>query len=83
MSALSIRKLPRLLAVAIEREARRQGRTKTEITLEALAAYFHLNRPHQRTQRLRQFFGRWTPEEYRAFKKATEPFDAVEEDLWR
>jgi hypothetical protein len=83
MSSLSIRKLPKDIEKALLEEARSRGTTKTEIVLKALEERFCLGDRERRGRRLRDFFGRMTRDQYAAFRRATEPFSQVEEDLWK
>lgn len=83
MSFLSIRKLPRDLEKALLQEAKRRKTTKTEIVLKALEDQFGLESHEKKRKKVRQFFGRMTQRQYESFKKATEGFSEIEEDLWR
>lgn len=83
MSSLSIRKLPPDLEKALRKEAKRQRKTKTGIVIQALESAFHLAPSQERRRKVRDFFGKMSPDEYQAFKKATEEFSRIEEDLWK
>lgn len=82
MSALSIRNLPRDLEKSLIREARRAGKTKTEITLEALRERLGLTDQSRKRAELRQFFGRMSEHEFQRFREATKPFSEIEPELW-
>lgn len=82
MSSLSIRKLPRDLEKALLREIQRQGKTKTQVVLEALAKRFGLEHREKKREKFRRFFGKMTAKEYREFQEATKPFSQIEQELW-
>jgi ribosomal protein L44E len=82
MSALSIRKLPKEIDQALQREARARNTTRTEIVLEALKERFHLSDQERKGRRLRSFFGKMTRPQLEAFQKATEGFSKIDPDMW-
>lgn len=83
MSTLSIRKLPKALERAVVGEAKKQGKTKTAVVIDALEAKFHLGRAQRKGKELRGFFGKMTRGEFEAFKSVTGDFSKIEEDLWK
>ncbi len=83
MSSLSIRKLPKEIEKALREETRLRKTTKTEVVLRVLEERFHLGDRERRRKKLKDFFGRMSPNDYARFKKATEDFSKVEEDLWK
>lgn len=83
MSFLSLRKLPKNLEKALLKEARIKKTTKTEVVLRALEDRFGLSRQEKRRQKLGQFFGHMTKRQYECFKKATEDFSKIDEELWK
>lgn len=82
MSSLSIRKLPRKVEKALVREAKKEGKTKTEIVLEALEKRFGLSHESRRREKIRQFFGKMSPEDLKKFQEAIRPFSEIEKELW-
>lgn len=82
MSSLSLRALPRELEKALLHEAKKEGKTKSEIVIEALESRLHLDSRLKKGRKLRQFFGKMSLEEFEAFKLATEDFSKIESDLW-
>lgn len=83
MSALSIRKLPKDLEVALAKEAKAAGETKTEIVIKILNKEFGLDDKNKRKESLKKFFGKMTKAEYTEFKKSTSVFEKIDEDLWK
>ena len=83
MSTLSIRKLPKDLEKALLQEAKIKKTTKTKIVLQALEEKFSLGSGEKKRQKIRRFFWRMTKKQYESFKKATEDFARIENDLWR
>jgi hypothetical protein len=83
MSALSIRKLPKEIEAALREEARSRKTTRTEIVLEALKERFHLTDLEQKGRKIRSFFGKMTRDQFEAFRKATEGFSQIDEELWK
>lgn len=83
MSTLSLRSLPKDLERAIREEARRSGKTKTEIVIFALQNLFQLGSKSQKRAKIQSFFGKMTPEDLKRFEKTVAPFSDVEPDLWK
>ncbi len=82
MSSLSIRRLPKILQSALAREARKLGKTKTDIVIEALEQRYSFQPANQRRQTLRDFFGKMTRRELKKFQEATKCFSEIDKDMW-
>lgn len=82
MSVLSIRALPREIALALQSEVRRTGKTKTEVVIDALRRAFGMTHTPTRTKALRKFFGRMSKADYKAFQEVTRDFSAIDESEW-
>ncbi|MBI4238833.1 MAG: hypothetical protein HY696_10550 [Deltaproteobacteria bacterium] len=82
MSALSIRMLPKGIAMALRDAVRKTGKTKTEIVLQALAKALGVTPHRERRARVRQFFGHMQRSDYAAFRKATRHFSHIDESEW-
>lgn len=85
MSSLSIRKLPPDLERALEHAARARRATKTAVVVSALrdALLPDQTAQQRRLLRFKRFFGKLTPEDYRALEQNTAVFEQVEDELWR
>lgn len=82
MSSLSIRQLPGILQSALTREAKRLGKTKTDIVIEALEQRYSLQPLNRRRQTLHGFFGKMTKRELKKFQEVTKCFSEVDKDMW-
>lgn len=82
MSSLSLRKLPKDIEAALVREARRKGKTKTDVVIEALENHLKVGK-HARAQQLRDWAGQMTLKELREFEEATKCFEKIDEDMWK
>lgn len=80
MSTLSVRKLPKDVERALQREAKTSGKTKTEIVIDALATRLHV-RDAKKRRPIREFFGKMSREEYETFKAAIADFEKVDEEM--
>lgn len=81
---LSIRNLPLNLEKAIQKEAKKNNTTKTEVVLTALNSFFNLDQKPKRVQRdIRSFFGQMTLKDYQEFQKQTQDFSSIDEEMWR
>ena len=83
MSTLSIRKIPKEIEKALIRDAKTQGKTKTDIVIEALAHKYHLEPLAIRRQTIRHFFGQLTRPEYHEFLAAIKPFSEIDPEMWK
>lgn len=84
MSKLSIRKLPLDLDKAIRREVQKRHTTKTQVVIDALKEAFQVQKNPTKVRRnIRDFFGKMTRQEYKRFKKVTEDFSKIDEDMWK
>lgn len=83
MSAFSIRHIPKEIEKAIVHDAKKQGKTKTDIVIEALQQRYHLEPLAAKRQALHKFFGKMTAKEYEEFLHATHPFGEIDEEMWK
>jgi plasmid stability protein len=81
MKALTIRNLPPGLAEALEREKRRKGKSLNQTVIDLLGQ--GLGAQGVRSNGLGRLAGGWSDDEFRNFERATEQFEAVDEELWR
>jgi hypothetical protein len=81
IKALTIRNLPPNLAEALEREKRRRGQSLNQTVIDLLGQ--GLGAPGVRSNGLSRLAGGWSEDEFRDFERATAPFEAVDEELWR
>lgn len=81
IKALTIRNLPPALAEALEREKSRRGKSLNQTVIDLLGQ--GLGSEGVRSNGLSRLAGSWSEEDYRDFERATEQFEAVDEDLWR
>jgi plasmid stability protein len=81
MKALTIRNLPPALAEALDREKSRRGQSLNQTVIDLLGQ--GLGAPGVRSNGLGRLAGGWSEDEFRDFERATTPFEAVDEELWR
>jgi len=77
----TIRKVPDTLDTALRRRAREQGKSLNEVTIEALARGAGVSGEPCRRHDLHDIAGTWRND--RAFDRALEAQDAVDEESWR
>jgi len=77
----TIRKVPDTLDTALRRRAREQGKSLNEVTIEALARGAGVSGEPCRRRDLHDIAGTWRND--RAFDRALEAQDAVDEESWR
>lgn len=78
---LTIRNVPEELALALDAERRSTGKSLNQTVIDLLRGSLGVGAP--RTNGLEKFAGVWTQEEYLEFRKNTEDFDKIDEELWR
>jgi len=83
MSTLSIRRLPKELERALIREAKQQGKTKTEIVIQALRSAFRLGSEEDKRVKIRKHFGKMSHSDYLTFREATKEFSEIDSELWK
>lgn len=83
MSVLSIRSMPKFLEKAIVQEAKKSGKTKTEIVLEALMQKFKKDPLEERNKKLREWAGQLSQEDYEEFQKNIQFYSKVDEEMWK
>jgi plasmid stability protein len=81
MKALTIRNLPPNIAEALEREKRLKGKSLNQTVIDLLGQ--GLGTRGARSNGLGRLAGGWSEDELRDFERATAPFEAIDEELWR
>lgn len=80
-SYLTIRNVPADVAIALDQEKRRRGSSLNQTVIELLRQ--GLGAGTTRSNGLASLAGAWTADEVRRFEEAVEPFDGVDEEIWR
>jgi hypothetical protein len=80
---LSIRSLPPELDLAIQREAKKNKTTKTEVVITALMKIFNLKKPQAIKRNVRTIFGKMSKAELKEFLKITSDFSTIDKELWK
>ena len=84
MKALTIRRVHKRLADALERETRRRGGSLNQTVLELLEQGLGVgSAPARRRNGLARLAGTWSAEEHDAFTRRLEPTEQVDPELWR
>ncbi len=85
MSALTIRGLDEATTERLKREASIRGTSVNAVVKELLRLGLGLDRrsPRRRYADLDALAGTWNEAEAAEFKRAVEPFERVEPELWR
>lgn len=82
MKTLTIRKVPRRLADALDRERRRQDASLNSTVLELLSRSLKLGGTGPHRNGLAELAGTWTAKDQRQFDAAVAPFEVVDDDMW-
>ena len=80
---ITIRDLDEASAAWIVKEAARRGIDEQAVLKELIHQGIDQEKGLPVYRDLRDLAGTWTSEEAEEFRKATEPFSRVDEDLWR
>jgi len=85
MPALTLRGLDGPTTAKLRAEARRQGVSVNALLRKMVDESLGLSRParNRRHDDLDHLAGTWTAAEARRFAAATEPFEQVDQELWR
>ncbi len=83
MSALSVRSLPKKVEQALAKELKKSGKTKSQIVIQALEQFFHLDPKETRRKKIRRFFGKMSEEDFTALQKANKDFENIDQSLWK
>jgi plasmid stability protein len=81
MKTLTIRNVPEDLHEALQRERSRRGSSLNQTVVDLLRQ--RLGVGMARSNGLGKLAGGWTDEEFAQFREAVEPFERIDEDLWR
>jgi len=82
MKTLTIRKVPRRLADALDRERRKQDASLNSTVLDLLSRSLGVSEDAPRRNGLAALAGTWTAEDQREFDAALAPFEIVDDDMW-
>ncbi len=82
MKTLTIRKVPKRLADALDRERRKNDASLNSTVLDLLSRTLGVAGGAPRRNGLAEFAGTWSAEDQRRFDAAVAPFEAVDDDMW-
>lgn len=81
---LTVRKVPRDVAEALERETRRRGVSLNQTVIEVLAAGLGITAPAaRRSNGLKRLAGTWSDIDLAQFEEAVASAEQIDEELWR
>lgn len=86
MKAITLRNIPRELAIVLERRARAEGKSRNRIVLELLSRACGLDGPAGAPvvhHELDGLFGSWSAEEARELDEALRGQRKIDPELWR
>ena len=84
MKALTVRRVHKRLADALERETRRRGGSLNQTVLDLLEQGLGVgSAPARRRNGLAKLAGTWSAEEHDAFTRRLEPAEQIDPELWR
>jgi plasmid stability protein len=83
MKYVTIRNLPPDVALALEREKKRRGKSLNQTTVELLAQALGVARQKKRGNGLSTLAGGWTLDQWRSFEESIALTEQVDEELWR
>jgi hypothetical protein len=79
---ITIRRVDRRLADALERERRRRGASLNETVLGLLRQSLGIDSEWPRSNGLRKIAGGWSEADLREFEQATAVFEQIDPELW-
>lgn len=83
MSSLSVRKLPKELEKALNKEAKRSGKSKSDIVIHALELLLHIGCKQERKDKIHAFFGKMSSKEYQNFCERVSVFSQIDNEMWK
>jgi hypothetical protein len=83
VKTLTIRKVSRRLADALEREKKRRGTSLNQTVLDLLGQGVGVGTPASRSNGLRQLAATWSEDDLAEFEYALAATERVDEELWR
>ncbi|MEM8860043.1 MAG: antitoxin [Chloroflexota bacterium] len=85
MTQLTIRNIEKQLHSALKQEASRKNTSMNRLVVHILKEAMGLEKTEmKRTYHdLDHLAGTWSEDEFKAFEKAMEPFDQIDEDMWQ
>lgn len=80
---LTLRNVPSEVMRALDRERRRKGTSLNRAAIEALSRGLGVPRAEGADNGLGALAGSWDTARLKAFEKATAPFEAIDDELWK
>ena len=83
MKSITIHKLSDDVAKAIEEISTKTGLSQNKVIKRLLKKALGLQQPMGKKETFDEFLGIWDDEESKAFEKAIEAFEQIDEGLWK
>ena len=83
MKHLTVRNVPERLAKALEQEKAKRGASMNRTVVSLLCEGLGVAGNGVRSNGLRRLAGTWSARDLMRFRKAVEPTETVDEELWR
>ncbi len=83
MQHLTVRNIPRDIAVALDAEKHRRRQSLNQTVIELLRQSLGVGAGHKRSNGLARLAGTWTEEEHQRFEAALAATDQIDEELWQ
>lgn len=83
MEHLTIRKVPRSLARALEAEKKRRGTSLNQTVIDLLSQGLGVGPGRTKSNGLGQLAGGWSQEEFERFQQAVAVTEEIDEEMWR
>lgn len=83
MEHLTIRKVPRALARALEAEKKRRGTSLNQTVIDLLNQGLGVGSVTRRSNGLAQLAGGWSDDEFEQFQRALAMTEEIDEEMWR
>lgn len=83
MSQITIRDLPDSVERAIRRRAAQEKKSMNKTVGELLQKALGIESSEQKQRDLSAFSGAWNPAEADEFDRQMEPFETIDEEVWR
>ena len=80
---LTVRHLPKDLAIALQKEKRRRGVSLNQTVKDVLRQGLGLGSSRRYANGLGKLSGGWTQAELDSFEKATAVFERIDDDAWK
>lgn len=83
MSQITVRGVPEAVERAIRKRAAEENKSINRTVNELLQKALGIEPSQSKRRDLSRFSGAWSPEEAHAFDRAIEPFDVIDDEVWR